>query len=277
MDRLRRRLSRANGHGREPQPEQPTTQEPSGKAGGHGDHWGCILRASEETDLLGFLGRVVSEVERPEMFGGVGVGMAACSQGDKLRACVLVVNDRLVTAYPQAVNGPVWPITLREITPWANGVEGQVTGSCHGAEISFFDTRFYANQRRYKIGETYSFHMGALAYSVGRAADVEMESDIGAKVSLEGAHAYMPASIGNEGAADIDDYWFHSPLDGPTAPAELVGRNLTLYPVTLALPDEFEMRVDLYAASHVVRPEMETTEQDSDLDGFLWLQGYLSE
>jgi hypothetical protein len=102
-----------------------------------------------------------------------------------------------------------------------------------------------------------------------------MESDeMGAKVSLEGAHAYMPASMGNEGA-DIDDYWFRSPLDGPTASAEVVGRDLTLYPVTLALPDEYEMRVDLYAAPHVTRPGTESIEQGSDLDGFLWLQGYL--
>src|SRR3954447_9622181 len=110
MDRLRRRL------GRSPASPLPAP-EPSGKQGGHGDHWGCVLRASEENDLLGFLGRVVDEVERPEMFGGVGVGvgMVACSPGERLRACVLLANDRLVTAYPQVLNGPVWPVTVREI------------------------------------------------------------------------------------------------------------------------------------------------------------------
>lgn len=259
-------------------PPQPVPLPPQGKQGGHGDHWGCVLRASEENDLLGFLGRVVSEVERPEMFGGdgVGVGMAACSQGDRLRACVLLANDRLVSAYPQVINGPSWPITIREIIPWATGVEGQLSGECHGAAVSFFDTRFYANHRLYKVGQTYDFQMGALAYSLGPAEDVEMESDIGAKVSLEGASAYMPASMGNPDA-DIDDYWFHSPLDGETRTAQVAGRTLTLYPVTLALPEEFEMRVDLYAAPHALRPGTEAAAPGTDLDGFLWLQGCLSD
>ena len=51
-----------------------------------------------------------------------------------------------------------------------------------------------------------------------RAADAEYESDIGAKVSLRGAHAYMPANLSND-TADIDDYWFHSPLESEPPPA----------------------------------------------------------
>jgi hypothetical protein len=207
------------------------------------------------------------------MFEAAGSGMAACSTGQRVRACVLLVNDLLATAYPQGLGGPIWPITVTDVIPWANGIEGQITGECHGAAVSFFDSRFYADRRRYRVGETYDFYMSAFAYVLGPAPHREAESDIGAKVSFTGAHAYMPASMGNEGA-DIDDYWFHSPLEGEISEVDLSGRRLRLFPVTLALPEDFEMRVDLYAAEHVLSPGIESVRPGEDLEGFLWLQGY---
>jgi hypothetical protein len=263
-------------------PRRKPTEAASAKQGGHGDHWGCVLRAAEEGDLLRFLGGVVQEAEHVEVFGGraVSAGMAVHSAGDRLCACLLVVDDQVVTAYPEVRDGPVWPVTVKHVVPWANGVEGQITGECYGALVNFFDTHYYANSGRYTVGETYEFRMGALAYRLGPAADLEAESDLGAKVSFKGAHAYMPASTGNEGS-DIDDYWFYSPLEAAPGRAQLAGRALDIYPVTVALPSqpgggEFEMRLDLLAAPHVALPGTHEVEPGDDLDGFLWLQGYLS-
>ncbi|MBF6613505.1 MAG: hypothetical protein IVW55_10295 [Chloroflexi bacterium] len=246
------------------------------KEGGHGDHWGCVVRSAEEGDLLAFIGRVVREVEQPKIFEARGAGVAACSPGEKLRACVLMKDERIASAYPEAQGGAVWPVTVKEVTPWANGIEGQITGDCYGATVSFFDTRFYANRRRYKVGESYNFYINAFAYTLGLASDMEVDTDMGAKVSLKGAYAYMPASLGNPGA-DIDDYWFHSPLDGDVSEAELAGKEMLVYPIIMAIPQDHELHVALYVARHLLGEGIEEAAPGVDLEGFLWLQGYLQE
>src|SRR5205807_936216 len=149
--------------------------EHQAKAGGHGDHWGCVLRAAEQDELLTFISSVIQSAEQPEMFEAMGAGMAVHAPGERLSACVLVADNKLVSAYPEARGGDIWPVTVSEIVPWANGVEGQIMGDCQGAKISFFDTRFYANRRKYKVGETYDFRVSAFAYVLGRAADTEFE------------------------------------------------------------------------------------------------------
>lgn len=251
---------------------------PNGKDGGHGDHWGCVLRSVQEKELIPFLSNVTKRDNHPYTYtygpGSTDKGLAFYSEPGPIRACVLVANNTLVSAYPAVQEGPIWPITITEIVPWANGLEGQISGTCNGATIGFFDTRFYANQRKYDVGSTYNFHMGALAYTVGPAPMTEFDTDIGAKVSMDGAHAYMPASMENE-QADIDDLWFHSPLERERSSAYLLGPPLQTYPIIMAIPDDFEMHVTLYAAQHVQAPEMRNIKPSDDLQGFLWLQGYL--
>jgi hypothetical protein len=254
---------------------KPAIQHPqSGKAGGHGDHWGCIYRDVQSGDLLEFIRKIV---ERGEPSKITERDLTAYrSPGSGLRMCVLVVGKQVVSAYPEVQDGAVWPITISDIVPWANGVEGQVTGTCMDAQVSFFDTRFYANHRSYTAGETYNFRMGALTYKVKRADDLEAETgsgDAAMKVSLRGACAYMPAAMGNEGA-DIDDFWFHSPLEETPGEADFNGRRLQVYPITIAVPGDFEMRVPLYAAEHVWGDDMAGIAVEDDLSGFLWLQGH---
>src|SRR5438128_12021841 len=65
------------------------------KPGGHGDHWGCIMRATDQDDLLSFISDVIREAERPEMFHAAGPAMAVQSPGAQVRARILVVNDKL--------------------------------------------------------------------------------------------------------------------------------------------------------------------------------------
>jgi hypothetical protein len=250
---------------------------PAAKAGGHGDHWGCIFRNVEEDVLLNLIEAVVSTDAQPERFGPGMQDSAYRSAGERLRVCVLVEGKDLISAYPEAHGGAVWPITVREVVPWANGLEGQITGDCNGAIISFFDTRFSANGHKYAVGQTYDFEMGALAYTLEPATELEGVSDeLGTKVSFKGACAYMPAGMGNE-HADIDDLWFRSPLDGAIEQVDLEGKRLSIYPITIAIPEHFEMNLPLYAAEHVLGAGMEGIKRGDDVEGFLWLQGHLRE
>jgi hypothetical protein len=268
LKRFSRRFQKRN-------PQSASQYPQSSKAGGHGDHWGCIYRDVQSGDLLDFIRKIVERGE-PSKIIDPDVTVYR-SPGDALRICVLVGGKQVVSAYPEMQGGPVWPITITELVPWANGIEGQVTGVCMDAQVSFFDTCFYANHRQYTVGESYNFRMGALAYKVTRADDLEAETgsgDAAMKISLRGACAYMPASMGNEGA-DIDDYWFHSPLEELPGEAELDERKLKVYPITIAVPGDFEMRVPLYAAEHLLAEDMAGIAVEEDLSGFLWLQGRL--
>jgi len=252
------------------------------KSGGHGDHWSCIFSEVQSDALLALIRKSIGEDAEPEVVRTrEGTVTVYRSHGDAIQTCVLVVRQQAVSAYPEIVRGSVWPIKVREIVPWANGVEGQITGSCRGTEVSLFDTRFYANWGKYAVGETYHFQVGALAYSVGSAGDMEIETELeegsgSTKVSMSGARAYMPASLAG-GEADIDDFWFYSPLEEPSRETHFADATLHTYMITMALPDEFEMRVPLHAATHIISPEMSTVKVEDDLIGYLWLQGHLVE
>lgn len=275
MDRLRRFANRGrNGHS--PEGAEAAEKEPQPtKEGGHGDHWGCIFRGVEQDELIGIVQEVLDRAEQPERFAAKGGGAAYRSPGGPVRVCILVVEDSLVSAYPEAEGGTLWPVVVREIVPWANGYEGQITGECHGAAVSFFDTHFYANSDKYRVGEQYNFRMSAFAYSVGRAPDNEVEVEKGVKVSLRGARAYMPANLTSAQGIDIDEFWFHSPLEAPSHMVEFVGKELQVLLVTMALPEEFDMSAPMYAAEHVLDPASTGLLPEEDLEGYLWLQGYL--
>jgi hypothetical protein len=262
---------------RGPVERDPEIVIPGAKQGGHGDHWGCILRTVDEGNLIEYLVTVTQQDDHPENFGTTRKGLVFRSEPAPLRTCVTVMNGVLASAYPEVQNGPVWPILVQEIIPWANGIEGQISGSVNGAIVRFFDTRFYANAQTYRPGETYNFHMGALAYTVGHAPETEAESSIGATVSFKGASAYMPASSGtSHDEAEIDDYWFHSPLQSEPAETTLAGQHLTSYPIIMAIPNDYEMHLHLYAADHVLASDMALARPEDDLQGFLWLQGHLA-
>src|ERR1044072_8071931 len=111
---LRRVARRLRGNGSPRGAIEPA----QAKDGGHGDHWGCVLRATESEELLAFVSKVIGDAEQPEVFEARGSGLAVHSSGEQLRGRVLVVNERLETAYPEALGGPIWPVTLSEGVQW---------------------------------------------------------------------------------------------------------------------------------------------------------------
>lgn len=246
--------------------------------GEHGDHWGCVFRSAEEAQLLRLVSDAAEGIEASRVDGGEGKAgplYQVAAAEDEL-GLSLLYDVGVISAYPEVRQGPVWDVTVREVLPFSNGFEAHVSGACHGASVIFFDTRYALNRERYQPGKTYPFHMGAFAYMLEQGSEAEVESEVGAKVSFKGAHAFMPAATGNE-LAEVDDYWFHSPLEGEARMSGLMGRYLQRYIVTLGLPHDFEMRVALHAADHVTAPDVRGAREGDDLQGFLWLQGHLAD
>jgi len=58
-------------------------------------------------------------------------------------------------------------LTIETISPWQAGFEAWIeAGWNEGPSVTFFDTRYYANRERYRIGKTYGFVLAGLAYLV---------------------------------------------------------------------------------------------------------------
>jgi hypothetical protein len=246
---------------------------PGAKEGGHGDHWGCILRTVDEAKLVRYLVDVTRQDNNPERFGKD--GLAFISAEGPVRARVLVRDNVFVSAYPDATGDKIWPVTVHDVVQWTSGVDAQILGECHGEAVRFFDTRYFVNRDRYTLGETYDFRMGALAYKLGAAGEMEAHSpQVGAAVSFAGAHAYLPA---DDPGADIDDVWFHSPLEGEPVPAQLAGQSLAGYPIIVAIPGNFERSLVAYAATHALSGSPASIKPGEDITGFLWLHGCLAE
>jgi hypothetical protein len=244
----------------------------SGAALGHGDHWRCVFQEPGD----GRLAAAIREaVERPALVRSADGTTEYRLEGDALNVVVLVRGKQVVTAYPAVAGIGPWPVTITQVHASRGEVEGRITGTCMGAAVTFFDTAFYRNHGRYRTGETYRFNMGALAYSLGPAPGLEAEIEGGVRLSLAGASAYMPAS-GSDGG-ETDDYWFHSPVEGSVETAEVAGAALRIFPVTLGLPRDFPLHLRLCAAPHAEAPGTSELAPGDDVQGYLWLQGSLSD
>src|SRR5688572_2446734 len=130
------------------------------KKNGHSGHWQCIYTESSSARLASFVEQMVRRSSPAYREDGVAI---YCSLGDQVRAAALLRGNSLRAAFPQVVGGPEWQVELTRIIPWRNGLEGQLAGRCMGADVCFFDTSYCRNRRVYRVGETYSFRMGALA------------------------------------------------------------------------------------------------------------------
>jgi hypothetical protein len=252
--------------------------EDAAKEGGQGSHWGILFPDLEhdQQPLWSLIQAVAEDPAASEPFDApAGPGLALYSGGGPLQACVLVDGqNRLVSAFPAVQGGHSWPIMVEGLTPWANGLEGQITGTCHGALVHFFDTRWWANHHRYTVGLTYEFRINGLAYVLRPAEARSFALESGQQASTRGMRAYLPAQAESEEDADIDDYWFQSPLDARRYET-FAAVPLTVYTCALALPDDVPLTLDIYAAPHAQSAALGDLPLGEDVSGFLWLQGYL--
>ena len=65
-------------------------------------------------------------------------------------------------------------------------------------------------------------------------------------------------------------------LEGEKELAYLIGPPIQSYPIIMAIPEDFEMHLKVFSGPHVLAPEISSVQPGDDLQGFLWLQGYLA-
>lgn len=236
---------------------------------GHGRHW-QFLRAAGHIDalLMGHMYRAYLTSQANVLFESGGVRMI-CEPNVELGIAQLLRGEKIVSGFPYAPGGHDWPIEVHGIYAWPDPVEAQLLGSCHGARIGWFDPHFAQNRDRYRPGVgsgALTFRMNALAYRVGRTrfANAEQESLMGE------TKAYMPIP---DPEASEDELHFISHVEAVRT-LDYRGVPVDVYTVTIALPDDFPMRLDVYTG-RALADEGERLAVGDRISGACWLFGRL--
>ena len=181
----------------------------------------------------------------------------------QLRCGLLLHMKQPAAVHPLVVDGFDWPLEICEVLPWPDGCQGHVIASCRGAQVCLYDTHYFLHQHRYRSGEPLQFTVAGLAYSLfGTVFEDEQQA-----VSLAETKAYFPVS--QEEGGEVDEFKFMSHVEA-VRETDFHGLPLLVYTVTIALPDDFPMRLDLFA--HRSSCEKQFAVGDP-ISGFAWLFG----
>ena len=272
---------------------------------GHGDHWCCIEDDVEKVPtawlpLAIANGRVIDDRSPGPLAEGEAIGIEWSETPLRVLTLIAGVADKagearnvLASAYPYAVVGTKHRLLIEEIRPWEEGFEGWIKATFPndaGPSLTFFDTRFYANRDRYKVGAEADFVLAALAY---RATVVhpqpvfieKLETIRAVRAGTEHEGDDSPIEVRLEGAAMLfpretyspDDHEFQAPVKDVEI-FKLGERRITRLTVTvlrLSDLDDEDINLNLY----VDEGRWDTNERPmpgADVQGLLWLQGYLS-
>lgn len=270
---------------------------------GHGNHWECIF---EDLQLLmQFLprmverGRFIDKIER----GGLPEGVTAGIAWPDTPLCALslisgvrengVARQLFMSGFPYAASGLRRRLAVEEVIPWENGIEGWIKASPPGNDgpsLTFFDTRFYANQRLMKTGLEAEFMLAGLAYFAEVAHPepllITKEDTIRAmRAGTAQADDLSPIEVRMEGAAMLfprdkyapDEYEFQAPVK-MVETFDVFDRRMTKLTITVARlldADNPDIDLELFVGDHVWRSN-ERPIPGADVRGVLWLQGCLS-
>ncbi|CUW37141.1 conserved protein of unknown function [Magnetospirillum sp. XM-1] len=273
---------------------------------GHGSHWKCLvedLDKAEDEWLRPTLtnGRVIDKWSSGPLAMREAVGIAW--PDTPLRILSIVVGETgqdgqpgnvFASAFPWAAHGTRHCLVIDNVQSWSNGLEGWITASFpegDGPSLTFFDTRFYANKDRYAVGKEMDFILGAVAYQATvvhpepvfiekietiramRAGSEREGDDSPIEVQMAGAAILFPRDDLSPG-----DHEFQGPVR-EVQTFDLSGRQITRLSVTLSRIHERESE-DVNVTIYVEEGHWGSNERPlpgADVQGMLWLQGYLSE
>lgn len=275
---------------------------------GHGDHWHCLHEDIEE-----LLERYISVcTEKGQVVDKVRAASRSKKTGERIESqiysCIYPGTDlsvqiihqaipkprknRFVSGFPSACSGIETPIAITESRPWANGLEGVVLGKTDaGAELAFFDTRFYKNKDRYRPGERLLFELSGLAYNVQCMNGCEVVTDdqnalecfyeaLGETPKRDEDGLIPPLVHPADGAVSLtsssdeypEDMEYHCVVDSVESFAL---DDIRIFKVhTTLLPTEPALEGILYVGETVLTDGYRLNEGDS-IGGLLWLQGRL--
>jgi len=271
---------------------------------GHGDHWECLVNFDDlvKTHLTNLVqnGNLEDKSEVNAIFFDDGIQstetLFSLSLDNDLSALALIVANRdktaneFVSGYPFARVGEILQLKITEIKEWDNKYEAViVTETKDGQTISFFDTKYYKNKGKYKIGNYYPFIVSALGYNVEFLKDktfsfegqkaVDWLAKIGKEPTFNNNGEVEPIVFDLSNLVSYfprhDDYPDDAEFQSPISNVEKISAFQTgFYKFKIQIFREPDVFLDLYAKESFF--ERKPTNNDS-LRGVIWLQGYLIE
>ncbi|MGO8675934.1 MAG: hypothetical protein ACLQVX_08685 [Limisphaerales bacterium] len=149
---------------------------------GHGNHWECLGGTAEER-VSQFVPLVIAkgEVGAPAKRASDSATLAGMTGEEivpiihpttPLHCMALLVSNPsrkksvLYGGFPCAATGGKQRLRIEQVRDWGDQVEGVLfcETAAHGQPIGFFDTHFYANHGKYKVGREYDFVVAGLIY-----------------------------------------------------------------------------------------------------------------
>lgn len=266
----------------------------------HGDHWSCLYSDMEnfpEQWLPQLLKRLplLRQVPwtNPENIpsGENADSLSIFAEQSEVRHMFIVLSHShlqkhvFFSGYPVAVQASELSLRVTKVTPCEYGIEGTVSAEIgEQGEITFFDSLFFLNRNRYKVGEFNRIRLAAFGYVVKPLNQEYVEIDDPERAAVLRETLNMPKDkpvrflmtdfVARLPGETVDDCDFASPIKAISA---LNVNGLVLHQATIAIArlDE-DLDAPLYFAPHVARndPLLAT---GSMLQGAYWLQGYLSE
>lgn len=183
-------------------------------------------------------------------------------------------------------------LILDKVSVWDNGVEAQIHTEFGDAGIDFYDAHYLLNRGWYEHGKEYAFVLIGIAYSAVPAELTEIPFTPNpdqiaweAMLARESGEELRetPSTINLKGAAfflaisewDVDDYSFRGSITAIRPCTGFLGQDGWLVTVTvLRLKEDFDL--DIVLTCRAWKGET-PPEVGMDIEGQLWLQGYLND
>lgn len=271
---------------------------------GHGNHWerilGDVAQIRRWLPVMVERGRLIGP---PPQGGALPDGATFAIGWPDTPLCGLALISAvqetaqprfvLVSGYPLAAKGIRRRLLVERINPWQNGIEAWITTrlpSGDGPDLTFFDTHFYANRHRLRVGLEAEFILAGLAYTAEVAHPkpvviTKPETIRAMRQGTERPDDLSPIEFHLEGAAMLfphdkyapDEYQFQSPVKAVET-FDAFDTRITRLTVTVARPMESEsdeIDIDLYVSDLMWRTS-ERPRPGADVGGILWLQGRLA-
>ncbi len=295
-----------------PWPDSTFSHEPEGNEHYMGSHWQPFFENGVDDVVL----RLKEMIEKGKLTTGYGdthpaprnfpegwqagkcLAWPDVDCGAILSVTIEKETNTFRTVYPYWSKGSNHKILLKDVLIWESGVEGQISGTFGERDVTFFDTLYLHNRYFYERGKEYEFSLAGIAYTAQQAEETEIpftlnpdqiawEKKLAEMRGEEYSEEDRPKTITMKGAAilmnigewDKDDYSFRGTIKEVKPLTDFLGQDGWAVTATVMRqsgydPEDFDL--DIAVTSRAWKAEA-PPEVGQDIEGSLWLQGYLRE
>ncbi len=292
-----------------PWPESTFHHEPTGSEHFMGSHWDPFYEDGAE-ELLPRLAEILEKSVTVHSHGGSCKSLReipadwqagfhliwpSADRGIVSSIATDANQNRFCTAYPFWPDGGRHLLRLRDVLIWESGVEVLVTVEFGEASLTFFDTLYLNSRIWYERGQNFEFSLTGIAYGAKPSEDaaisftchpeqIAWETEL-ARLRREEPPEARLSTMNTAGAAfflnmdewDKDDYFFCGPVKKVTPIQDFIGQDGWIVRTTVLRqsgcePEDFDLDILI---TRRVWNSANPPEAGKDIEGTLWLQGYM--